>query len=509
MYEGDTLITGSAGIAQVRMRDGALLSLRKGTEFRIEEFRFEEAQAEQDAGRGFFALLRGGFRTITGLLGRRNRQNYRVSTPVATIGIRGTHYGLRLCQGGDCAAEGVEEDGLYGGVVDGSISADNQAGPSVFGNDEYFHVASAGSRADSLLTPPGVVFGPDLPAPAAAPGADAQARLQRNLRQLRTALSSQAPEAALLDFLNRQVLLERAVLNNRTTDDPRVRVIIDQLQQFLADLGASGGRVESNSALALAMLLESPVDDSFVPLVLGVRTDGDPAPTENLTVVDAAGSPIYSQQVQTGNCADAVCTVNAIGATPTATGADAALGVRWGRWDDNWSLRVSGLGQEEAGSAHFMMASNITSPAELGLRNATQAFYTVPLGGTAPTSQNGDAGVLNSLIVEVDFGAQQVVGYDLNITTADTVGTITAGIAGNQRVDFGPAAAGEITLLGSCSGGECGNLAGVSGRASTVFVGDGAEALMSAYGLRGVGDDGNFGYTGTALVGEEGSIRQE
>jgi hypothetical protein len=52
-----------------------------------------------ETSRAFFRLLKGGFRSVSGLIGKANHDDYRVSTPVATIGIRGTRYGARLCQG--------------------------------------------------------------------------------------------------------------------------------------------------------------------------------------------------------------------------------------------------------------------------------------------------------------------------------------------------------------------------------------------------------------------------
>lgn len=55
-----------------------------------------------ETSRAFFRLLKGGFRSVSGLIGKANHEDYRVSTPVATIGIRGTRYGARLCQG-DCS----------------------------------------------------------------------------------------------------------------------------------------------------------------------------------------------------------------------------------------------------------------------------------------------------------------------------------------------------------------------------------------------------------------------
>ena len=42
------------------------------------------------AERGFFGLAKGAMRTVSGLIGRVNRDRYQITTPTATIGIRGT-----------------------------------------------------------------------------------------------------------------------------------------------------------------------------------------------------------------------------------------------------------------------------------------------------------------------------------------------------------------------------------------------------------------------------------
>lgn len=89
---GETIRTGDDGRAQLRFADGALMSLQPKTEFRIDAYSYSGPGATED--RGFFALLKGGLRTITGLIGRSNRDAYRVTTQVATIGIRGTEYSV-------------------------------------------------------------------------------------------------------------------------------------------------------------------------------------------------------------------------------------------------------------------------------------------------------------------------------------------------------------------------------------------------------------------------------
>jgi hypothetical protein len=84
---GDTVRT-TDGRAQLRFTDGAYVSLQPNTEFAIKEYRF---QGKTDGSeRGFFSLVKGAMRTVTGLVGRSNRNSYRIVTPTATIGIRGT-----------------------------------------------------------------------------------------------------------------------------------------------------------------------------------------------------------------------------------------------------------------------------------------------------------------------------------------------------------------------------------------------------------------------------------
>ncbi|PKO90499.1 MAG: hypothetical protein CVU18_00650 [Betaproteobacteria bacterium HGW-Betaproteobacteria-12] len=90
LQTGDTVLTGRDGRAQLRFTDGALVSLQPQSEYRLDNYRFAGQADGQE--RGFFSLLKGGLRTLTGLIGRANRDSYKVSTAVATIGIRGTEF---------------------------------------------------------------------------------------------------------------------------------------------------------------------------------------------------------------------------------------------------------------------------------------------------------------------------------------------------------------------------------------------------------------------------------
>ena len=86
---GEAIVTGTTGRAQVRFTDGGLISLQPNTEFKIANY-VDQADPKQD--RFLVDLLRGSMRAITGLIGKRNRENYKVTTTTATIGIRGSGF---------------------------------------------------------------------------------------------------------------------------------------------------------------------------------------------------------------------------------------------------------------------------------------------------------------------------------------------------------------------------------------------------------------------------------
>lgn len=86
---GDMIQT-TGGRAQLRFSDGGMVSLQPNTEFKIDEYSFEGKTDGSE--KGFFSLVKGGLRAITGAIGHVNKKNYQVNTAVATIGIRGTEF---------------------------------------------------------------------------------------------------------------------------------------------------------------------------------------------------------------------------------------------------------------------------------------------------------------------------------------------------------------------------------------------------------------------------------
>jgi hypothetical protein len=153
---GDQLHTGVDSYLQVRFTDWSVMSLRPRTDFVIDEYAYEPRVGGLE--RAFFSLLNGGVRSLTGLIGHRNRSNYRLHTTMTSIGIRGTHYSVLICNQ-DCKLDDgrIGEDGVYGGVIEGRIAVSPYGGKALereFGAGEYFRVASANSIPEPFFAPP-------------------------------------------------------------------------------------------------------------------------------------------------------------------------------------------------------------------------------------------------------------------------------------------------------------------------------------------------------------------
>lgn len=101
---GDVVRTGN-GRVQMRMKDGAYISLQPNTEFGIKSYNFEGKTDGTES--AFYSLLKGAMRTVTGLIGRVNRNRYQVATPTATVGIRGTGGLIQILNDGGTLVQGT------------------------------------------------------------------------------------------------------------------------------------------------------------------------------------------------------------------------------------------------------------------------------------------------------------------------------------------------------------------------------------------------------------------
>jgi hypothetical protein len=129
--EGETVNT-NEGRAQLRFTDDGFISLHSQSVFRIDAYRWSGVTDGSE--RGFFRLIKGGLRTITGRLAKINKKAYQMSSVVATIGVRGTEYTMQA--NGD----------LKGSVTDGEIEVCNAGGCLSVPAGQSYYVADAHTK---------------------------------------------------------------------------------------------------------------------------------------------------------------------------------------------------------------------------------------------------------------------------------------------------------------------------------------------------------------------------
>lgn len=88
--EGDSILTESNGHVHIRFRDDAVLSVRPSSELHIVTYRFDEENPENSAIK--LDLIEGTARTVSGKAAKAARHRFRLNTPIAAIGVRGTDF---------------------------------------------------------------------------------------------------------------------------------------------------------------------------------------------------------------------------------------------------------------------------------------------------------------------------------------------------------------------------------------------------------------------------------
>lgn len=94
IHAGDRFRTGPQARLELRMRDGAVLSIGPDTDFQVDEYRFGAGGQ-----RAFYSMARGLVRTVSGAIGKIRHEEFQLRTPTAVMGIRGTDFSVEhsLC----------------------------------------------------------------------------------------------------------------------------------------------------------------------------------------------------------------------------------------------------------------------------------------------------------------------------------------------------------------------------------------------------------------------------
>jgi hypothetical protein len=151
VYEGESIVTGAGGEIHLDMQDGGYIGVRPGTRMQIVDFK-----AEGGSDDGFLLnLVEGSFRAVTGWITRGNRRA-EVSTPTATIGIRGTDYEPLVIPEGSKAGEA----GTYNRVNIGETEMRTAQGSVIVKPNQAGFVPHGVARAPRVLARMPTLFKP-------------------------------------------------------------------------------------------------------------------------------------------------------------------------------------------------------------------------------------------------------------------------------------------------------------------------------------------------------------
>lgn len=448
--EGDTVVTGATGALHLRMLDDGIIAVRANTRMRINQFRW--SGKEDGSERSLLDLVKGGFRTITGVIGRRNKDTYTINTPIATIGIRGTDHEVYHLDAGDASAADAKA-GSYSKVNVGETFLRTAAGTLELGpNQVGFAPLTPGAAPLRLERVPQFMRG----VPAIVGRGDQQ-RLRQSIPMDRR---HEAAEELAGDW---------SILRHRR----RVARLLDSplIGQFESREGAF------NFLLSLAGLSPAPAGIAFAGSLLA-NVNGSPFLASGSMVTDGttANALFVNDQGIPGLVANNPFYYTRDGSALLSSGRAVVDGelVGWGVYAGGTAFNTS-FGAAPVLAFPFVIAA-ATPVATLQLPGTLT--YSTSVGSTTPVTEARQAGGTAALTATVQFGAIPLLtGYTLTVTDAalrnwmgnlPTVRTLNAFANGGVGLN--------VTCSGGCPGAA-------SGSANGYVIGHNRGGLISSYDL--------------------------
>ena len=191
---GDTIATARNATAQVKMGDGAIVLVQPDSRVTVAAYRFDGR--EDGTERVVFRLEQGGFRSVTGAIGNTHKNTYRIETPVAQMGVRGTdHESYYFPPGSDAGRAGA-----YNKVNVGLTFIRTAAGEVVIAPNQVGFVASGQDVPSLLPSLPGFFNRAIAPRSGPAPQAAerAQAAAPEVVQGVKTAGGTGMPGATMV-----------------------------------------------------------------------------------------------------------------------------------------------------------------------------------------------------------------------------------------------------------------------------------------------------------------------
>ncbi len=395
----DTVITGAASRAQLLMIDGAKIAIRPDSRIVIEEY----AYAAAASGTGIatvlssddssvISLVKGGFRSITGAIGKENPSNYEVRTAVGVLGIRGTDFAVLFCSSDCGSAPGVSAgspvpDGLYIMVTNGTIVFRNAVADIEVNAGEFVFIPLATRRPERLdTTPPVYLDDSDL---RFDPGTDND----RPLTGFNSALSiRREPDGSEADSSDS----DSSGQDGSSKGTPEQAIIgIDQNGNPV-DLTPGSLPDPTNRSITYSSGPLGAADATFSGTLDNLPGQYQLDGSNNLTGFDN----LYPTPIGPD-----IADFDIGSSANVETGFDTMTVMRWGRWAGGVATITLSDGSDasqDLGSQSLHWVSGPESAAPPVLPITGVANYTL-VGATSPTDNLGNVGVLGDATFRADF----------------------------------------------------------------------------------------------------------
>jgi hypothetical protein len=468
--EGETVITAAGSSAQLRMIDGGILALRPETQIKVDTYVFKGK--EDGSENALLSLVKGGLRTITGLIGHENKEKLKLRTPTATIGIRGTdHEPIVLIEPPAGSPPPPNPPGTYDKVNVGATSLTTNVGTALVNPNQVGFAASLNQAP--VLLPKLPDFYRATPSPVAhaaqhqGQASSTQSTVQSNAEPSSEAGSASSSSESKTDTTTAVAAAPAAELtgvnssgatinlaNQTLTSSSGQVVSLSNASSSNSGGSSSGGSTGGSSSggtgtggttapnvgnvlvLSFPYTATSGTSSGTAPFYLsfssGLSLSKDA--TGNLTGVSLSSNSDFTAN---GNSFDlaGIASLNQSGSTLTNFGSDSTTGISWGRWQGGTvTAGETGGGQAfttnlGAGSLHWITGPG-ASPNYLPQVLTGSATYNL-IGGTNPTDMNGTVGTLNTATLAVNFSTQTA-----NANLGFTIGGNSWGMqSGNMTLD--------------------------------------------------------------------------
>ena len=442
----DAVVTGPSSRAQLMMVDGARIAIRPDSRIVIDEYDHAAAAPAGTAvttteDSSVISLVKGGLRSVTGVIGKEQPQNVEVRTAVGVLGIRGTDFAVLLC--GSCndapgvTAGATVPQGLYIMVNDGAVVFRNELTELELQAGDFAFVPLT-SRIPTRLdaTPPVFTddadfrFEPDGDA-ALPSGFDRKLGLRRESDPTAPPPETQVPDSSSKDGDDSSSTPAQPIIGIDADGTP-----IDLTPGNAPDPSNRSITWSSGPAGAVDAIFSSALENTTPRVLL----DG----ANNVTGFDN----FYPQ----GNGADLASF--AIGsASNLDTGFDSITVLRWGRWAGGAAeiglSDTSTVNQDLSNqSLHWVASEQWVTPVALPVTGV--ANYSL-IGATSPTDNLGNSGVLGDASFQADFTNLRVTSsLSIDINGANWLAD------GNGNFDTGPLFQGNygaVSINGIGGGG--------------------------------------------------------